>query len=334
MVYSILMKKIYFIALLLFSFSLCMTGCLGLERKEPITKTGFYFNTAVTITVYSEKDAQLLPEAFSLCQHYEKLLSRTIEGSDIWNINLSEEKSVSVSEETIELLNAALFYASLSQGRIDPTVAPLMDLWNFTSGEPGPVPASSDIEVLLPHVDYKNIIIEENTVTLKDSKTQLDLGFLAKGYIADKVRDFLLENGVENAIIDLGGNLVVMGSKPDGSIYKLGIQKPFAPTGEMIYSLSVTDTSLVTSGTYERFFEENGRNYHHILNTSTGYPIENDLLSVSILTDSSLEADALSTTCFVLGLEEGMELIESLPDVEAVFITDDYELHFTSEFHQ
>lgn len=155
----------------------------------------------------------------------------------------------------------------------------------------------------------------------------IDLGAIAKGYIADQVKTYLKKQGIKHAIINLGGNVDVIGTKPDGSKYNIGIQKPFDESGEAITSVQLKDQTVVTSGIYERYFKKNGKLYHHILDPRTGYPCENNLYSVSIITDSSTKADALSTTCFLLGYEKGMELIQSMDGVEAIFITDDEKVH-------
>lgn len=305
------------------------------------TENGFYFDTVITLTVYSDKDIPVLKECFELCKKYEDLLSRTRTGSDIYRINHSGGTPVSVDPETAGLLKQAVRYAELANGRIDPTVAPLMELWNFTGNaegstesikkEPsGKPPLQSSIDSLLPHVNYKNIQISGTSVTITDTDTRLDLGFIAKGYIADRLKDLLLDRGVSSAMINLGGNVLAVGNKPDGSYFSVGIQKPFSASGDTIAALELRDRSMVASGNYERYFEYEGQIYHHILDAKTGWPVQNNLLSVTILSDSSMTGDALSTTCYVLGLEEGMALIESLDGVEAVFITDDYRLHTSS----
>ncbi len=210
-----------------------------------------------------------------------------------------------------------------------------MDLWDFTGqaadkNAQKKIPAAADIQALLPHINYKNIRIDGNTVTLTDPQTQVDLGFIAKGFIADRLKESLLEKGVESALINLGGNILAVGSKPDGSPFEIGVRKPFDTQNTALTTLSLSDRSLVSSGVYERYFEKDGKRYHHLLDPFTGYPVENGLLGVTILSSSSMEGDALSTTAFVLGPEEGMALIESLPDTEAVFITEDYKLHYSS----
>ena len=181
-------------------------------------------------------------------------------------------------------------------------------------------------------MNYENIIIRDNTVKLADPQAGIDLGAIAKGYIADRIKDYLEEEGVRHAMINLGGNVLAMGSKLDGSDYNIGIQKPFDETGEPITSVKISDKSVVTSGIYQRYFKADGKIYHHILDPNTGYPCENNLYSVTILTDSSLTADALSTTCFLLGYDRGMKLINQLDNVDAVFITNDNQIHYSKNF--
>lgn len=302
------------------------TGCSA--SQEPITRTGFYFDTVIRITIYDPNKEDCLKSCFELAQKYENMLSPTVEGSDIWRINHSKGEPVEVSDETVMLLETALYYCNITDGLIDVTIEPLNELWDFHTKEQ--IPSDEAISEALSHIDYNNILIEGNTVTMLDPKGSVSLGFIAKGFIADKIKDYLISQNINNAIIDLGGNILAVGSKPDGCPYKFGIQKPFDEQGTPIDILSVTDKSLVTSGVYERCFYQNDILYHHILNPINGYPVKNNLLSVTILSDSSVTGDALSTSCFVLGLEDGMKLIESLNDVEAVFITEDYALHYSS----
>ena len=181
------------------------------------------------------------------------------------------------------------------------------------------------------HVNYQNIQIEGNTVTLTDPQTQIDLGGIAKGYIADRLKEYLLSEGVEHALINLGGNTLAVGTKYDGSPFRIGIQKPFSEKNEVITAVEITDRSVVSSGIYQRYFEKDGRIYHHILNPDTGYPYENNLLQVTIISDQSVDGDALSTCCFALGLKDGSKLIESLDNVQAIFVTNDYELHYAGK---
>ena len=335
----------FFIALLCLFFPvLGLSGC-GSTAMTATTRTGFYFDTIINITVYDTDAAhanETLNQCFNLAEEYENMLSRTVEGSDIWEINHAQGQPVAVQEETLELLNAALSYAELTDGAIDPTIATLSALWNFSENNAAQdsaiIPPDAAIQEALSHVDYHTIQIdgEAKTVTLTDPEASLDLGFIAKGYIADKMRTLLLSCDVEHALLDLGGNILAVGGKPDGkgntTDFHIGVRKPFTEDGETLLALPVTDKSVVSSGNYERYFEKNGVLYHHILDTQTGYPVQNHLFQVTILSDSSLEGDALSTTCYVLGLERGMQLIERTPHVEAVFVTDGYQLHYSSGF--
>lgn len=322
-------------ALLLLIFCLAAGYAVNISHNAtPVTKTGFYFDTVIQITLYGNPEESLFTNCFALCEQYESMLSRTKADSDIWNINHAAGQPVPVSAETAYLLEKAVDYSNLTNGAVDATIAPLSTLWNFSSQTPS-VPSEADITALLSHVNYQNITICKTetapTVTLTDPEAAVDLGFIAKGYIADKLKEYLLSEGIESAIINLGGNVLTIGNKPDGSTFTIGVQKPFGERNESAAVLPLTDSSLVSSGIYERYFtDNNGKIYHHILNTKTGYPIQNNLFGVTILSASSTDGDALSTACFALGLEEGMALVESLEDIEAIFITNDYVLHYSS----
>lgn len=306
------------LGLILFS----IPGCQ--KSNQPVTYTDYYFNTVISLTFYSANDCALAEECFALCEKYENLLSRTVEGSDIWRINHSNGEPVSVSTDTYDLLEQALYYCELTDGKIDITVAPLMDLWNFTEAADETVPPSpEEINVLLEHVNYRLVELgENNTVTLKDAESSIDLGFIAKGFIADQIKEHLVSQGVSSALINLGGNVCTIGNKPDGTAYTVGIQQPFAPAGTTSDVVQITDSSVVTSGTYERYFTYENIVYHHILDATTGYPVANGLTGVTIICDSSTTADALSTTCFVLGPEDALEYIQTLDNAECILIND------------
>ncbi len=314
--------------LLLFCF-LC--GCQTTKRNFPITKSGFALDTFITISIYDSKDTAILDECFTICNVYEKQLSRTIADSDIGKINASNGLPVQVSAETIDLLQKGIDYGNLSQGLFDITIAPASSLWDFTSGHPV-LPKDSAIQEALPLISYRDILLdtEAHTVTLKNAGSAIDLGGIAKGYIADRIKDYLIKEGITSAIIDLGGNILTIGLKPDQSKFLIGIKEPFSETGDVLTGVYVRNKSVVTSGTYQRCFWINDVLYHHILNPKTGYPADTGLNSVTIISDGSADGDALSTICLLLGLQDGLSLIESLPDVEAVFITDHNELFYSS----
>lgn len=319
------------ITALLAASALLLSGCSGLSAKRDQVYTDTLFDTVVNIRIYDAADESVLKGCEELCKKYDAMFSRTNENSEISMINNAGGAAVEVSKETIKLIQKGIYYSEMSNGAFDITIGSVSALWDFKSDAPA-VPDAAAIAEAVSHVNYKNILIRDNTVRLLDPQAKLDVGAIAKGYIADRVRDYLEEEGIDHAMIDLGGNIVAMGSKPDGTDYNIGIQKPFDESGTPITSVKLSNKSIVTSGIYQRYFEQDGKIYHHILDPATGSPCENSLYSVSIITDSSLTADALSTTCFLLGYEKGMNLVNQLDNVDAVFITNDNEIHYSKNF--
>ena len=305
---------------MVFIFLLCAAlvtaaGCTSAPQKN--TAVGFHMDTVITLTGYC--DEELLREAIGLCGEYEKLLSRTLQGSDIWNVNHAKGEAVYVSDDTVRVLELALEVCESSGGALDITIAPAVDLWDFKSGE-AVIPAKDDIAAAMEQVDYTKVILDGNTVRVPEGM-QIDLGAVAKGYIADRVAQFLSDKGVESAALNFGGNVIAMGSKPDGSGWNIGIQDPEAPTGDSAAVLSVQGLSVVTSGVYQRGFDLNGVRYHHILDSETGYPVQNGVASVTIISSESALGDALSTACFAMG-GDGLSFAESM-GAEAVIIYSD-----------
>lgn len=306
-----------------------LTGCSS-PSKTPSKITGFYFDTIISVTIYDRTDDQLLTECMDLADYYEKLLSPNIEESDVWKINHSNGSFVTVNEDTLNLLNTALDYARLSDGLVDPTIGSLSQLWNFGSENQAIVPRQKLIDDALIHVNYNSIIIKDNQVMLNDPETRIELGFIAKGFIADKIKEFLLSKGVTSALINLGGNVLAIGSRPDGTPFHIGIQKPFDKSGTPALTLELSDISIVSSGNYERYFIKDEKLYHHILSTSTGYPAKSGLSQVTIISPHSVDGDALSTLCFILGYEKAASLLENFPNIRAVFITEDGQLLYVN----
>lgn len=324
-------------------FPAALTGCA--RNTEPISRTGFYFDTVIQITLYDTEDEAVLDGCFALAEKYENLFSATKEGSDVWKINHADGETTTVSEETVKLLMWAADWANTTEGAIDPTIRPVSELWDFGSEGNAHVPQDTAIKEALSHVSYDKIRFgvapsDETgepvyrTFTLIDKKAAVDLGFIAKGYIADKMREYLLSQGVESACISLGGNVLAIGEKPDGSPFRIGIQEPFAETGKTLKTIEIRDTSVVTSGIYERCFYDGDVLYHHILDTATGYPVDNELAGVTIICPSSAKADALSTACLCLGLEEGRKLLDAEKDVAYLFITRDGTQYTSENFPQ
>ncbi|MGN0347186.1 MAG: FAD:protein FMN transferase [Lachnospiraceae bacterium] len=311
---------------------LIMLLCAGCQRnEEPTTIQGFYFDTFISITFYEPVSDEIKTGCLDLCSYYENLLSATKEGSDIYRINHSNGNPCTVNDETMELLQIAYEYASITNGKCDFTIRPVSSLWDFTNPQNTELPEQAMLENALQHVNYENVVLDGNTVTLADPDMQLDLGFIAKGFIADKISSYLQSRQTENCLINLGGNLLLMGSHKNGQPYRIGIEKPFDTTAPIV-TMQLTDTSVVTSGVYQRYFRNNENLYHHLLDPSTGYPVNNGLFSVTIIGPSSTHCDALSTCCFLLGLDNGLALINQSEGYEALFITEDYDIITSANF--
>ncbi len=316
--------------------ALLIIAYLTFNNVEPVSKTGYYLDTICTITVYDmkEKDAnKVIEKGFETCSYYENLLSKTIKTSDISKINGAKGEWVTVDNDTLELINKGVYYSDLSEGTFDITVGRLTDLWDFHAENPK-VPKEIDIEDAVKHIGYEIIAIDENEIKLVDPDAKIDLGGIAKGYIADKVSETLEDEGVTSAVVNLGGNIVTIGKKNGENDFVIGIERPYSDMTEVIGTVSVSDSTVVTSGVYERQFEYEGTVYHHILDINTGYPILSDVEAVSLVSNKgmSVDCDALSTICLLLGSEKGMEIIEDTDDMEALFITTTGEYIFSDGF--
>ncbi len=309
-----------------------------LFQQEPLVKNGFYFNTIIAIQLNDSQDESLIDTCFDMANTYEHYFSRTLEGSDIYNINHANGAPVEVHDETAELIRYGIAFGDLSGGVFDISIGALTDLWNIPNNN-GTIPAQTQIDAALATVDYRQITVDGNTVTLGNPDAALDLGGIAKGYVADRMREYLNANGACEGFINLGGNVLTLGQKANDEPYHIGIRKPFGEDGETITAVDVTDRSIVTSGRYERYFEKDGHIYHHILDPKNGYPYDNGLNGVTILSDSSMVGDALSTICFALGQEKGTEFLSSMPSndflnptlasettLQAIFIDENNEL--------
>lgn len=292
---------------------------------------GFYFDTIVEINIYCNlgKGNEILNKSFSICKYYEELLSKTKEGSDIYNLNNSGGNGVNVDNETLSIINRSLYYSELSNGNFDISVQPLLKLWNFKSEEKV-IPNQKDIDENLEFVNYKNILVNKNNVKFKKNGMSIDLGGIAKGYIANKIKEYLVSEGVSSGIINLGGNVLCVGKKDNGENFRIGIQKPFSDRGEVLGVVEICGKSVVSSGIYERFFEKENRIYHHIINPKDGKPFESDLVQVTIVSDDSMDGDALSTIALSLGEKEGLKLINSINGVDGIFINKNGNIKFTN----
>ncbi len=292
-------------------------------ETEPVSKTNFMLDTIVQITLYDGTDPGVIDQAFDEIRRLEDILSVEREGSDLDRLaQAAGQDWVEIQPETEEVLRLAKTYSARSQGAFDVTAGPLIDLWDIHNGE-GHYPSPEELAQVLPLIGDADLLVEEGRAYLARPGMIANLGAIAKGYIADQVKALLVEQGVEHAVLDLGRNVLLIGGKPDGSSFVVGVQDPNQEQGQLMGRIEATDKSIVTSGINERKFTYNGQSYHHVLDPVTGFPVENELASVTILSQSSADGDALSTTCLLLGREKGMALVESLEGVEALFIAKD-----------
>ncbi len=307
-----------------------LTSCSSFTNR-PVEKQSFNMGTIITQKVYGKNAQKAVDEVIARIQEIERKMTINAEGSEIDAINsMAGKEEVNLGEDTVYVLECAKKYAELSEGAFDVTVGPLVKAWGIFTDHPR-VPPQDEINGLLPLVNYRELSTDSKKSSAKLSRQGqiVDLGGIAKGYTGDEVIKIYRKYGIKSGYINLGGNVVVIGSKPDGKPWSIGVQNPRAENGKYIGILKVIDKSIVSSGDYERFFEKNGKRYHHILDPETGYPSESGLISTTIVSDASIDGDALSTATFVLGLDKGMKLVENLNGVEAVFITSDKKVYTT-----
>ena len=323
------MRKRLLIPILL--IALLLSSCS--PRQKVLTGNTFALDTLIELKLYSYpskyKDS-LMQDAFDQITALENTLSMHIEGSDIDQLNKDAGiKPTKVSPLTYRVLNDSLFFSEKTNGLFDVTAGPLIDLWAIDPPD-GHYPSQQELDAVLPLIDYHKIkFLGENTIELEDKGMIVNLGAIAKGTIADEIKSYLLGRGVTSALINLGGNVLAVGSKPDGSSFVIGIQDPESQRGNYLLSIKINDETVVSSGDYERYFIYNGKMYHHILNPKTGFPAETNIKQVTIVTTNSQTADGLSTSVLLLGVHKGIHLIESLKGVEAILITKDHYIYFT-----
>jgi len=308
---------IIFIILFVF-FLQSAVGCAENNQPGSVSDSRFLLDTLCTITIYAPDSRELLERAFELIEHYEALFSISIEGSDIWRINHAGGQAVAVAPETAELLAIGLEYGRLSQGKFDITIGRLSGLWDFT-GASG-IPNETELSFALSTVDYRQVEIEGNKVALANPYAKIDLGGIAKGFILDRVFEFLRQSGAAGAVIDLGGDVAVLNSRPDGSPWRLGVRAPFSDDFGLLGVIEVQNVAVVTSGVYERRFEEGGVIFHHILDPQTGMPAVSDVISATIVSSSATAADALSSIIILGGSEIAQRLINESPEVTGALL--------------
>jgi len=306
-----------------------LASLLLLGACAPVEKTSesFALDTICTQKVKGIKADEAISAVNQMLMRITRELSVN-EGSYYYDINAGAPQPIEVSSEAAQLVSDALRMADETHGAFDPTIGPVSVLWNIS--ESPRLPSADEIADALPLVNYQNVWVQGNTVSLAKSGMMLDLGGIAKGYAADLAVDIYRQYGIDTAVLNLGGNVYVYGEKEDGSAYRIGLRNPLGAENEYAAVISVKNTSVVTSGVYERFFESGGKTYHHLFDPNTGYPADNGLLSVTVVCESRTVADAMSTALFVMGLKDGLAFAQQADDIEAVFMTDSQEIYATS----
>ena len=313
------------------------TGCASQKSNSVSshTKESYYFDTICKITIYdmSEKKADdIIAKAFKRCSQYESILSKTKKGSDIWKINHAGGKPVQVHAITAQLVRDGIRYGEETNGLFDITIVKAEDLYDWHA-EKHKLPTDAQLRNAVKYVGYKQIHVQGNTITMGTDKGEIDLGGLGKGWIADRIGDYIEKLGAKSAIISLGGNIVCVGNKK-GKPFQIGIEKPFSEMSEIVGSTEASNQTIVTSGIYERYFRKNGKLYHHILEPATGRPADTDISGVTIMAEDghSVDCDAMATTCLLLGRKKALKFIEKKKGYECLVITRNGKIYKTSGF--
>ena len=304
--------------------SLCAALLLGACAPAAQTSESFALDTICTQQVRGGNAQAAVAEVNALLQRIT--VEYAVNGSQIGALNAAYPNAASLSDEAIMLIEMAIQIAAQTDGAFDPTIGAVSRLWDI-SGD-ARVPTDSEISMALPLVDHTRVTIDGNSVRLSEDMV-LDLGGIAKGYAADLAVKIYKEHGVLGALLNLGGNIYAFGTREDGGDWRIGLRDPLGVSGEYAVIVPVSNTSVVTSGSYERFFESGGQLYHHLFDPKSGYPAQSGLLSVTVICENSARADALSTAFFVMGLEEGLALARQMDGVEAVFFTEERQVYVT-----
>lgn len=313
-------------------FILIFIFTTGKYEKHEIMKNSYALGTLINLRASGSKAEKAIHKALERLNEIDDRMSAFKESSDISKINFSAgSRGENVNSDTYFVVKKAIEYSEILEGTFDPTIRPLVKLWSIGTKEEK-IPEKKDIEETLKLVNYKDIILGENTnsIMLKHKNQALDIGGIAKGFAADEVRDIFYKHNIKSALIDLGGNIFALGSKGDGSPWRVGIQNPFKLRGEFVGILSAKNRSIVTSGNYERYFMKDGKRFHHILDPKTGYPSQSKIISATIISDNSIDGDGLSTGVYIIGIDKAIKIIEAIDGIEAIFITEDKKIYKTS----
>ncbi len=288
-------------------------------------------STMMTHRAYGKYAGEALRAVRDEAVRLEELLSRFIPGSEISRVNRSAGiQCESLSNDTYEVLSRAVELSRYSHGLFDVTVGPLVTLWNSGRDTCKP-PEDSTIRQILPLVDYNRLLLDpcKKTAGLQDKGQSVDLGGIGKGFAGDKLLEVFKKYGVSSAFTNIGGNVAALGTKPDGSPWRVGIRHP-RRENSLVGLVSVADRAVITSGDYQRYFlGNNGKRYHHLVDPFVGYPAQSGLVSATVVAESSMDADALSTILFVAGMDKGLELLKGFRGAEAVFVDTDLRVYVT-----
>jgi thiamine biosynthesis lipoprotein len=316
--------------IVLVCFTLVLASCAKKGPQE-IDVTDFVLGTVCTIKVAQGGDRAVVDKAFARLHRLEADLTVNKPGSQLDEVNAKSGMApVKVGPDAIAIVKRGLVYSAESDGAFDQTVGPLVQLWGIGLKKNPKVPDRKDIEAARKLINWKDVVVDETagTIFLKRPGMGLDLGSASKGYAADEVAKILTAGGVTSAIIDLGGNILVVGGKPDGQPWRIGLQNPDSERGTYVGVASLVGQTMVTSGVYERFFIQDGVRYHHIMDTKTGFPVRNGLTSVTVITTKSFDADGVTTMLFALGREKGMALANKL-GLETIWLDDQKRVYMT-----
>lgn len=319
---------------LLIIIVLILTLIFVTSNRNPITtERSFYaLGTIIYLKAFGSNGEKAIEEAMERLIDIDNKMSAFKDYSEISKINMNAGKLPQiVSRDTYSVIEKAVKYSELLEGTFDPTIKPLVSLWSIGTKHER-IPTQNEIDETLKLVNYKDIIINKNnsSIGLKKKNQAIDVGGIAKGFAADEIKNIFVKHGIKSALIDLGGNIFVLGNKNDSNPWNVGIQNPFKPRGEHIGILTAKDKSVVTSGNYERFFMKNDKTFHHIIDPKTGYPSESRVVSATIISDKSIDGDGLSTGVYIMGIDKAINLIESIKGIDALFITEDKKIHVTS----
>lgn len=312
------MKKEFILAVSVFLIIFAAFGCARTEKSSEAQV--FAMDTVMNLTVYGDKRDAALKAATEKINALDMQLAVTKSDSEVSRLNASAGAFMQVSDVLLTQLKTALMVSERSGGAYDITILPLINLWGFDTDK-AHVPTAAEIDAAKKKMDYRKIEVSGSSVKLAQG-TSLTIASIAKGYTSQALMDMFRSMGVKSAVVSLGGNVQTLGNKPDGSKWRVGIQDPKS-TSAYVGVLEAGETSVVTSGGYQRYFDENGKRYHHILDPKTGYPSENGLISVSIICPDGTMADALSTTLFVLGKDDAIKYWRTYGDFDMILITGD-----------